>query len=112
MKFVMFIYQPKDFDAKAPSGDEHKAIAAQYAEVTATPDLKSGAPAGFAEKAVTVRVQNGKTIRTPGPYTDPPVGGYCEFDAETLEEAVALASRFPTASLGGAIEVRPSERYW
>src|SRR5438309_350269 len=93
MKFVMFIYQPKGYDAGALSGDEYKAVAAQYAELTATPNLKPGAPAGFPQKAVTVRIEGDNVVKTPGPYTDPPIGGYCEFDTETIEEAVALAAR-------------------
>ncbi len=33
-------------------------------------------------------------------------------DAESLEDAVALAARVPAARLGGAVEVRPCEVYW
>jgi hypothetical protein len=34
------------------------------------------------------------------------------FEAETIEEAIQLASRIPAASQGGAVEVRPAQSYW
>jgi len=112
MKFVLLIYQPKNFDPKALSEREYKAVAAEYAALTATPNLKPGLPFGFDRDAVTVRVRDGETVTAPGPYSDPPVGGYCEFEAETLEEAVQFAGRFPAAERGGAVEVRPARKYW
>src|SRR3954447_12428211 len=90
MKYVMFIYQPKNYDPKALNESEYKAVAAQYAALTATPNLKPGLPVGLPKDAVTVRAQDGEIVTTPGPYVEQPVGGYCEFEAETLEEAIQL----------------------
>lgn len=112
MKYVLLIYQPKNFDPKALSEGEYKEVASQYAAITATPNVKPGLPFGFDRDAVTVRVQNGETVTTPGPNSEPPVGAYLEFEAETLEEAIQLAARFPVASRGGAVEVRPAQKYW
>jgi hypothetical protein len=112
MKYVLFIYQARDFDPKALDESEYKAVATQYAALTATPNLRPGPPAGFPRDAVTVRVREGETVTTPGPYTETPVGGYCEFEAETIDEAIQLAARIPAASRGGAVEVRPSKVYW
>jgi hypothetical protein len=66
----------------------------------------------FPKDAVTVRVQNGEAMRTPGSYTEHPVGAYSKFEAETIEEAIQLAARIPAARLGAAVEVRPSQRFW
>jgi hypothetical protein len=34
------------------------------------------------------------------------------FEAENMEAAIALAARIPAARLGGAVEIRPVEKYW
>lgn len=115
MKYVLLIYQAKDYNPAALSEDEHKAVAARYGAVNATPNVRPGPPLGLPRDAITVRVREGETVRTPGPYVQDPggaVGGYYEFEAETYEEAVLLASRIPAASQGGAVEVRPSRTYW
>ena len=61
------------------------------------------------ETATTVRVQDGQTLTTDGPYADTKevFGGYYVFEADNLDEAIELAARIPAARLGGAIEVRP-----
>jgi hypothetical protein len=61
------------------------------------------------EMATTVRVQDGKTIITDGPYVEmkEALGGYLLFEADDLDAAIALAARIPAARLGGAVEIRP-----
>ena len=61
------------------------------------------------ETATTVRVQDGRTLTTDGPFveTKEALGGYFFFEADDLDAAIELASRIPAASMGGAIEVRP-----
>jgi hypothetical protein len=61
------------------------------------------------ETATTVRVQDGRTLTTDGPFVElkEAIGGYLLFEADDLDAAIALASKIPAASLGGAIEVRP-----
>lgn len=57
--------------------------------------------------ARTVRVRNGKTVTTDGPFaeTKEQLGGYYLVDAKDLEEAIAIAARIPGARTG-SIEVR------
>ena len=114
MKYVLFIYQPDKFDPKSLSKEEHAMIAADYQAVSVTPNVTSGPPLGYVHKAITVTSQNGKTSTTDGPYlgTTGAVGGFMTYEADTLEEAVALAARVPAVRLGGAVEIRPSEVYW
>jgi len=59
--------------------------------------------------ATTVRVQDGKTLTTDGPFVEikESIGGYMLFEADDLDAAIDLASRVPAARLGGAVEVRP-----
>lgn len=58
--------------------------------------------------ASTVRVRNGKTAITDGPFaeTREQLGGYYLIDAKNLDEAIAIAARIPGAKIG-SIEVRP-----
>jgi hypothetical protein len=58
--------------------------------------------------ASTVRVRNGKTTITDGPFaeTREQLGGYYLVEAKNLDEATAIAARIPGAKLG-SIEVRP-----
>src|SRR5438034_11321121 len=55
----------------------------------------------------TVRVRNGKTVTTDGPFaeTKEQLGGYYIVDAKDLDEAVAIAARIPGARTG-SVEVR------
>jgi hypothetical protein len=114
MKYALFIYQPSGFDPKALSKEEHAVIAADYQAITATPNVTSGPPLGFAHKAITVMSKNGKTITTDGPHlgADGAVGGFMTYEADTMEDAIALAARVPAVRLGGAVEIRPCEVYW
>jgi hypothetical protein len=56
-----------------------------------------------------VRVQDGRTLTTDGPFVDTKeaLGGYLIFEAGDLDAAIELAARIPAARMGGAIEVRP-----
>jgi hypothetical protein len=52
---------------------------------------------------------SGDPVVTDGPFveTKEALGGYCFFEADDLDAAIALAARFPAARYGGAIEIRP-----
>ena len=43
---------------------------------------------------------------------DRAAGGYSILEADSIDEAVALAARIPAARLGGGIEIRPVSTYW
>jgi hypothetical protein len=60
------------------------------------------------ETAIMVRVRNGKLSTTDGPFaeTKEQLGGFWLIDARDLNEAIQVASKFPSARIGG-IEVRP-----
>ena len=61
------------------------------------------------EMATRVRVQDGQTLTTDGPFveTKEALGGYLFFEADHLDAAIELAAKVPAASMGGGIEVRP-----
>jgi hypothetical protein len=95
-------------------GRGEKTIYAEYEALNKTPGVMPGLPLGLPQDATTVRVQNGKTLTTKGPYVDVrgAVGGYFVLEAENVDAAIKVAARVPAARLGGAIEIRPAEKYW
>lgn len=114
MQYVLLIYQGTTPRAETLSQEEYKAIGAEYGAVNKTPGVTPGLPLGLPEHATTVRVQNGETLTTDGPFVElkEAIGGYYLLEADDLDAAIKLASQIPTARLGGAVEVRPAERYW
>lgn len=64
------------------------------------------------ETATTVRVRNGKTLLTDGPFaeTKEHLGGFYIVDAKDLDEAIEFAGKIPDV-VRGSIEVRPIAVY-
>jgi hypothetical protein len=117
MKFVLLVYQgstplPGSDRWQALSEAEQKAIYADDAEINKTEGITSGLPLGLPDAARTVQVRDGKTHVKNGPYLAEGLGGFSVYEAESLEAAIALAARIPAARLGGAVEIRPAEKYW
>jgi hypothetical protein len=67
---------------------------------------------GLPDTARTVQVREGKTHVKNGTYLTEGAGGYFVYEAENMDAAIALAARIPAARLGGAVEIRPAEKYW
>jgi hypothetical protein len=116
MKYVLLIHHgstptPDDPGAWGKlSEEEQKQVYADYQAINETPgvtpnELRLGPP----DAATTVRVEDGKTLTTDGPYvsTKEALGGWLTFEADDLDAAIELASRIPSARLGGGIEIRP-----
>ena len=79
-------------------------------ELRRTGRLISTEPLQSARTANTIRVRDGKLSRMDGPFaeTKEQLGGFFLINANSLDEAVEVASRWPSARLG-TIEVRPIE---
>jgi hypothetical protein len=114
MKYLLLIQQgdtpvPGSEAWERLSGDEQKAIYSDYQAVNQTPGVSPGAWMEPPEAATTVRVEDGKTLTTDGPFVavKEALGGYLLYEGKDLDAAVELASRIPAARLGGAVEVRP-----
>ena len=115
MKYMLLIHQgdaPTPYDPEAwgrLSEDEQQAIYADYGAINKTPGVTPGLQLQPAETATTVRVQDGTTLTTDGPFVEikESIGGYLIFEADDLDAAIELAARIPAARLGGAVEVRP-----
>jgi hypothetical protein len=115
MKYLLLIHQgdtptPRDPDAWATlSQDEQKQVFADYQAINQTPGVTPGQGLDAPETATTVRVRDGKTLTTDGPFVElkESVGGYLIYEADDLDAAIELAARIPAARLGGAVEIRP-----
>ena len=117
MKYVLLVYQgttplPGTDRWKALPVAEQKQIYADYAELNEAPGMSPGLPLGLPEAARTVSVQDGKVTVKSGPHLAEGIGGFSVYEAENMEAAIALAARIPAARLGGAVEIRPAEKYW
>jgi hypothetical protein len=115
MKYMLLIHQgttPTPYDPEAwgaLSPEEQNAVYAAYRELNETPGVTAGLQMQPPDTATTVRVKDGATLTTDGPFVDSKeaLGGYLFFEADDLDAAIALAARIPAASMGGAVEVRP-----
>ncbi len=110
MQYALLIYTPEPTE-EVPQ----EAIAAEMAEYNAFTDhvrargaMKGGEALDSVATATTVRVIDGRTIATDGPFaeTKETLGGFYLVEAADLDEAIAYAAMIPGAR-NGCIEIRP-----
>jgi hypothetical protein len=119
VKYMLLIHQGDTPTPRSPedwaklSEDEQKAVYADYQAINQTPGVTPGLGLDDPATATTVRVEDGKTLTTDGPFVavKEALGGYLTFEADDLDAAIELAARIPAARLGGAVEVRPIVEY-
>jgi hypothetical protein len=115
MKYVLLIHQgdaptPRDPDAWSRLSEEEQAeVYRDYQAVNETPGVTPGLWLDAPEVATTVRVDDGKTLTTDGPFVavKEALGGWLVYEADDLDAAIELAARIPATRMGGAVEVRP-----
>ena len=114
MKYMLLIHQgdtptPRTPEWEQLSEQEQNEVYAAYKAIGETPGVSPGLQLEDPETATTVRVEDGRTLTTDGPFaaTKEAIGGYLLFEADDLDAAIELAARIPAARMGGAIEVRP-----
>jgi hypothetical protein len=110
MQYLIQIYTGQSMDAwEQLAEDEKDGITQEYMAIMQQPGVTGGAQLQPPATATTVRVDDGRTLTTDGPFaeTKEALGGYYLYEAPDLDAAIELATRIPAARLGGAIEVRP-----
>lgn len=115
MRYMLLIHQGTAPTPRSPeewgrlSEDEKQAVYEGYGAVNQTPGVEPGAQMQAPETATTVRVEDGRTLVTDGPFVavKEALGGYLFLEADDLDAAIELAARVPAARMGGAVEVRP-----
>ncbi|MEQ1519260.1 MAG: YciI family protein [Usitatibacteraceae bacterium] len=113
MQYMILIYgDEKQYAAMANNPEAMKQMYAAYsqysADLQAAGVMRGGAELKPVATATTVRVKNGKTVTTDGPFaeTKEQLGGFYNIDVANLDEAVKWAARCPGAQ-DGCVEVRP-----
>jgi hypothetical protein len=110
MKYALLIYSSEAGDGfdRLPEA-EQRAVMGEYYAISELPGTFGGAQLQPAATATTVRVEDGQTLTTDGPFTDTKevLGGFYLFEADGIDAALDVASRIPAARMGGSVEVRP-----
>ena len=111
MKYLLLIYENEAGFGGLPEAEQGK-VFQEYMDYTNRINKNGNYVAGAALEptgtATTVRVKNGKTLTTDGPFaeTREQLGGFYLVEAKDLDEAIGLAAGIPAARTG-SIEVRP-----
>jgi hypothetical protein len=108
MRYAVLIYEkPGAYDRF--SDEERGAVSAEYLELARDTRVVGGAQLHGLETATTVRVQDGRSLITDGPFADTKevFGGFYLLEADDLDAALGFAARIPATRLGGCVEVRP-----
>jgi hypothetical protein len=108
MRYALLIYrQPGDYDALG--AEESAAVHQEYMALKEEPGIVGGAALHPAETATTVRVADGQTLVTDGPFADTKeyFAGFYLLEAADLDAATEIAARIPAARLSGTVEIRP-----
>jgi hypothetical protein len=111
MQYLLLIYNAEsqwDAMTEAETAEMHKEFGAYTQGIIASGNYKGGNQLFPTSKATTIRVENGKTLVTDGPFaeTKEQLGGYYLIEASDLDEATAIAARIPSVR-SGSVEVRP-----
>lgn len=107
MQYLLLIYGPES-EAEDFSEETMKAYDAFWAHATERGVLRAGEALHPAAAATTVRVRDGHTLTTDGPFAETKeiLGGFYVVDVADLDEALGYAAMIPGAKTG-SIEVRP-----
>ncbi|NWF70756.1 MAG: YciI family protein [Chloroflexi bacterium] len=111
MQYMLLIYGSEAASASMSQAEQEAEMAEYFAY---THETRAGGVFVGAEalhdtvKATTVRVREGKTVTSDGPFaeTKEQLGGYYLLDCKDLDEAIKWAAKLPGARRG-AIEIRP-----
>ena len=111
MQYLLLIYGAEAEMAAVPPAEMQgrmEEYGAFTQSIIASGAFKAGDRLQPSTTTTTVRVRDGKTMMTDGPFaeTREQLGGYYLIDARDLDDAVAIAARIPGAR-DGSIEVRP-----
>ncbi len=111
MRYVLSIYEnEKLWDSMSEA--ERQAVMGEYSDftdgITKSGNFVAGEALQPVATATTVRIRDGKRLTTDGPFaeTKEQLGGFYLIEAENIDQAIAIASRLPTARTG-SVEVRP-----
>jgi hypothetical protein len=113
MQYLLLIYQNEAEMLRLPPGPDgadrmNKDNVEFTQSIVKSGHMRAGDGLQPTSTATTVRVRDGKTLKTDGPFaeTKEQLGGYYLIEAQDLDEAIKIAARIPSARVG-SVEVRP-----
>jgi hypothetical protein len=114
MQYILLIYT-NEAEFQRRTDVQNGAISREYMqftqEIVKSGHFKAGDRLESVTTATTLREQNGKLLKTDGPFaeTREQLAGYYIIEAKDHDEAVSVASKMPGVRFGG-VEVRPIVR--
>jgi hypothetical protein len=112
MRYALLINElPGTYDGLGP--EERQALTAEYFAIRDDPRVVDGGRLQPAATATTVRVDDGRTLLTDGPFaaTKEVFGGWFLLEADDLDAAIEIAERIPATRMGGSVEIRALVEY-
>ena len=108
MQYLLLIYSAESDEAKQDQAQVMSDYGAFTQGIVQSGAFKAADRLRPVADATTVRIRDGKTLTTDGPFaeTREQLGGYYLVEAKDLDEAIAIAAKVPTATYG-SVEVRP-----
>jgi hypothetical protein len=108
MQYALMIYAEPGLQERMSDAQREEARA-DFSALTDNVRFVTGAALQPIETATSVRVVEGRTLITDGPFADTKevLGGFALIEADNLDEAIGLAAGIPTARFGGTVEIRP-----
>ena len=107
MQYALLIYgEPGRWEQL--SEEEQQTQMQEYMELGQRPETRGGADLGELSSSTTVRVKDGETLTTDGPFAETKeyLGGLYLIECDNLDEAIEIAAKHPAARFG-FVEVRP-----
>ena len=108
MKYMLLVYDDPTKWTDVTE-EQMQSLYVEYGAVAQNPATIGSAQLQPVETAKTVRVEDGQTLVTDGPFaeTKEQLGGYYVVEADSIEEAAKIGAQIPSARMGGSVEVRP-----
>ena len=109
MHYLLLIYgDPAEAPPEAQSEEHMQRWFTYTQELEQAGVMKGGNALDYPQTATTVRIRNGETLLTDGPFAETKeiLGGYYLIDVEDLDAALGWAAKMPNIEYG-SVEVRP-----
>jgi hypothetical protein len=108
VQYALLIYGSGDTWGQLSEEERQKQMG-EYMALGERSETRGGADLGELSSSTTVRVNDGETLTTDGPFAETKeyLGGFYLVECDTIDEAIEFAAAIPAARTGGAIEVRP-----
>ena len=112
MQYLLMIYHDEGWWAQMPEAQREKIMqeSGEFRQgIVMSGHFRASARLQPTSMATTVREKSGKRVITDGPFaeTKEQLAGYLLIECQDLDEAMAIAARFPSMRFGAAVEVRP-----